>query len=276
MSDDTTPPPPESQPPTPPPPSGYGVPPAPPVPPGYGAPPAGAAGYSAVDAIKYGWEKFSKKPAELLVPGLIFLLCVIAVEVVAYLVMNATLLGTHDCTRTIFGTQVEAQCSPSFFTTLIGQALISLAASVVVSALGAGLIKSALNVVDGLEVNVGDIFGYATKPAVLTTAALIGVGTFIGTVACIVPGIIFGFVTAFAMFFVVDKEMAPVDAIKASISFMTANLGSTLVFYLLGIATMIVGLIACGIGVFVAAPVVAIAAAYTFRTLHNEPVTPVA
>ena len=39
---------------------------------------------------------------------------------------------------------------------------------------------------------------------------------------------------------------------------------------------LIVGAIACGIGLFVAAPVVAIAAAYTFRVLHNEPVSPVA
>ena len=229
-----------------------------------------------MDAIKYGWEKFSKKPAELLVPGLIFLLCVIVVEVVAYFIANATILGTHDCTKTFFGEEIDTECGPSFITTLIGQSLISFVASVVISALGAGLIKSALNVVDGRPVNVGDIFGYATKPAVLTTAVLVGAATFVGTLLCFVPGIIVGFLTAFAMFFVVDKEMAPVDAIKASISFMTANLGSTIVFYLLAVVTLIVGAIACGIGLFVAAPVVAIAAAYTFRVLHNEPVSPVA
>lgn len=252
-------------------------PPPPPNLPPYGAqPPVGGSGYSAVDAIKYGWAKFSKNPAELLVPGLIFLVCVIAVEVVAFIVTNATILGTHDCTETIFGQRIDTQCGPGFVTNLIGQSLISLVASVVISALGAGLIKSALNVVDGHQVNVGDIFSYATKPAVLTTAALVGVGTFVGTLLCFLPGIIFGFVTAFSMFFVVDKDLAPVDAIKASISFMTGNLSSTIVFYLLGIATIIAGAIACGIGLFVAAPVVAIGAAYTFRILHNEPVSPVA
>ena len=248
----------------------------PPPPPAYGAPPAGGGAYNAPDAIKYGWQKFSKNPSQMLVPGLVFLLCVIVVEAVVWFLANATILGTHDCTETFLGTEVETQCGPGFFTSLVGQSLISFVASVMISALGAGLIKSALNVVDGKEVNVGDIFGYATRSNVLGTALIVGAATFVGTLLCFVPGIIVGFLTAFAMFFVVDKDMAPMDAIKASISFMTSRLGDTILFYVLAIVTIIVGLIACLIGVVVAAPVVAIAAAYTFRTLNDEPVTPAA
>ena len=36
------------------------------------------------------------------------------------------------------------------------------------------------------------------------------------------------------MFFVVDKGMEPMDAVKASVNFATAHLGDTIVFYLLG------------------------------------------
>ena len=46
-------------------------------------------------------------------------------------------------------------------------------------------------------------------------------------------------------------------------------------FYLLGIVAFIVGAVLCLVGLLVAAPVVLIGAAYTFRRLHDEPVTPV-
>jgi uncharacterized membrane protein len=289
MSDDTTPPqPPEggftTPPPPPPPPPAYGsVPPpaygsAPPPPgaPAYGAPPSGGAGYNGVDALKYGWAKFTKSPGQMLVPGLIYLVAVIIVEVIVQIVLRASLLGTHDCTKTIFGSRVDTVCGPSFITELFGNALTSFIASLVIAALGAGLIKCALNVVDGHEVNAGDIFNYLSRSNVFATAALVGVATFVGTLLCFLPGIVVQFLTAFAMFFVVDKEQGPTESIRSSISFMTSHLGETIVFVLLSIATLIVGTICCVVGVFVAAPVVFLAAAYTFRVLNNEPVSPVA
>ncbi|MFL6023835.1 MAG: hypothetical protein ACJ72O_10895 [Marmoricola sp.] len=259
---------------TPPPPPGYGAPPPPPSP--YGAPPAGAGGYSGVDAIKYGWEKFSKKPGELLVPALIVIGSVVVLEIVLQVILRATLLSTHDCTRTIFGQSVESKCGPGFLVSIFGTALAGLVVSFVSQMLGAGLIKSALNVADGLPVNAGDVFGWATKPNVVTTAAIVSGATFVGTLLCYLPGLIVGFLTAFAMFFVVDKDLAPMDAVKASVSFMTSHLGDTIVFYLLAIVTIVVGLILCLVGVLAAIPVVLAAAAYTFRVLHNEPVSPVA
>ncbi|MFL6106113.1 MAG: hypothetical protein ACJ72L_04055 [Marmoricola sp.] len=287
MSDDNpTPPPSEGAvPPPPSPPPSYGAPPPqapgygtpPPFPPSpYGAPPAGASGYSGVEAIKYGWGKFSKKPAELLVPALIVIASIVVLEIVAQIVLRATILGTHDCTDSIFGQQVHTQCGPGFIVTILGSALAGLVVSFISQMLGAGLIKSALNVVDGRPVDVGDVFAWATRPNVVTTAAIVSGATFVGTLLCYLPGLVIGFLTAFSMFFVVDKDMAPMDAVKASVSFMTGHLGDTIVFYLLAIVTIVVGLIACLVGVLAAIPVVLAAAAYTFRVLHDEPVTPAA
>jgi len=42
------------------------------------------------------------------------------------------------------------------------------------------------------------------------------------------------------------------------------------------IVTIVVGVIACLVGILAAIPVVLAAAAYTFRVLHNEPVSPAA
>jgi uncharacterized membrane protein len=295
MSDDTTPPQDPNQgatPPSPPPPPGGEVPPAapppsppppyeaapPPPPPAYGAPPAAGGAYNAVDAIKYGWAKFAKSPSTLLVPTLLVAVAVIVLEAIGFVIMNATLLDTGDCTvtSTANGINLDDCGGPGFITRLFAYALVGLVVSMVASALSAGLIKSALNVADGKEVNAGDVISYATKPPVLTTAAILAVATAIGSFLCYLPGIVVSFLTVFSMFYVVDKQLAPVDAIKASISLVTSHIGETIVFYLLGIVVIIVGAILCGVGLLVAIPVVVAAAAYTFRILNNEPVTPAA
>jgi len=250
-------------------------PPPPPPPPAYGAAPPAPGGYSPVAALQYGWAKFTKSPATLLVPALLVLVVLIVLDVIVQIILRGALLGTHDCTKTILGTTIHnAQCGPGFFTTVLVGALGGLVASFVGQLLGAGLIKSALNVVDGREVNAGDVFGYATKPNVVATAAIVAGATFVGTLLCYVPGLIVGFLTLFAMFFVVDKDMAPMDAIRASVSLITSRLGETILFYVLGIIVIIVGAILCLVGLLAAVPVVLAGAAYTFRVLNNEPVTP--
>lgn len=282
MSDETPPPPADGAPPPPPPPppppgdgGGYG-PPAPPTPPAYGAPAAGSGGYSATEAVSYGWSKFSKKPADLIVPVLIVAVAVIIVEIVVQVLLRNTLLSTHDCTRSAFGVDYTSQCGPGFFVTILGSGIAAAFVSFLTQMLGAGLIKAGLNVVDGKPVSTAEVFSYATRPNVVVAAALIAVATLVGTILCYIPGLIVGFLTTYTLFFVVDKDMAPMDAIKASVSFTTSHLGETIVFYLLAIVCIIVGAILCGVGLLAAIPVVLVGAAYTFRMLHNEPVTPAA
>lgn len=212
----------------------------------------------------------------MLVPILIVLAVVIVLQIVVQLILRATLLGTHDCTQTIFGQSVETQCGPGFFVSLIATGLAGLVVSLVVQMLGAGLIKNALNVADGQPTSVGEIAAWATKPQVIVAALIVSVATFVGTLLCYVPGIIVGFLLNWTMFYVVDKGLAPMEAAKASVSFATSHLGETVVFYLLGIVAFIVGALLCLVGLLVAAPVVLIGAAYTFRRLSGEQVSPVA
>src|SRR3954447_22156794 len=143
-----------SAPPPPPPPGapgGYGA--APPPPP---APPLGSSDYNAIDAFKYGWEKFRAKPGELLVPMVVVLVIVIVAEIIIQILLRATLLGTHDCTRTIGGFTAEGQCSPSFFVFLLGTGIGSLLITLIQQALGAGLIKNALHITDGQPASMGE------------------------------------------------------------------------------------------------------------------------
>lgn len=272
MSEGTPPPPPPPPPPSdqPPPtgPGGYGAsaPPPPPV--------TGPSSYSAPDAFSYGWAKFKAKPGELLVPMLVVLVVIIVIEVIVQLLLRATLLGTHDCTTTVFGQPIETQCGPGFFITIIGSALAGFVVSLISQMLGAGLIKNALNIADGKAASISEIGAWATKPQVITAAVIVAGATAVGSLLCYVPGIIAAFLLNWTMFYVVDEDMAPMDAAKASVNFVTSHLGDTVVFYLLAIVVLVIGAILCLVGLLVAAPVMLIAAAYTFRVLNGRQVSP--
>ena len=239
-------------------------------------PPGSGGAYSAPDSIGYGWNKFKAKPSELLVPVLIVVVILIAIEVVVQILLRATLLGTHDCTTTVLGTSVQTQCGPNFFVALIGAGIAGLVVNLIAQALGAGLIKNALNVADGQPTSMGEVWKWATNGQVITAALIVSVAVFIGTLLCYLPGLIVAFLLNWTMFFVVDQDFKAVDAVKASVNFVTSHLGETIVFWLLGFVVLLVGAILCGVGLLVAVPVVLVAAAFTFRVLNGRQVTPAA
>jgi uncharacterized membrane protein len=292
MSDDTTPPqdpnsgatppppsgsevPPAAPPPPPPPPAGGAMPPPPPPP--YGAPAAGAPGgsYSPVEAIQYGWAKFTKSPATLLVPVLLTFVVVAVVYALMFFVILAPAFDT-GINYNSDGTVRSFDNGPGFVMTLILIGILVLVVVFALQVLMAGLLKGGLDVADGKSPSIGELFQGWDKTQVLIAAVLIAVGTGVGFALCYLPGVIFSFLASYTMLFVIDKKMSAMDAIKASISFTTSHLGETILFFLLSAVVTAIGGVLCGIGLLAAYPVVLIAQAYTFRVLNNETVTPAA
>ncbi|MEO5651397.1 MAG: hypothetical protein ABIN79_09515 [Marmoricola sp.] len=290
MSEGTPPPPPPENPyggtgqtPPPPPPPPPGQPPAyPPAgqPGGYGAPPpsgvplGGSGAYNAPDAISYGWKKFKANPTPMVLGALILLGVVIAVSLVASGIASALFVSDPSAVMDPETGRITVSGGGGFFAGILVNMVVSLFVGLLGQILVAALIKGALDTVDGKAVSLGGMFEGWDKGAVLVAALIVAVATAIGTLLCYLPGLVVGFLTSYTMFFVVDKKMAPVEAIKASVSFVTGNLGATLLYYVLGALVVIAGAIACGVGLLVALPVAIIGAAYTFRMLHNEQVTP--
>jgi uncharacterized membrane protein len=245
---------------------------------GYGAPPENPygqpspSGYSPTDAIGYGWRKFTAKPGQLLVPMIVVWVVLLIVGGLIDLLVYRTLLNSHSCNEVVLGSTVHASCGPGFVTRLFGTALISAIFGVVINIAAAGLYKGATHVTDGKPFSLGQMFDGWDKTQVVIAALLVAVATAIGSFLCYIPGLIVGFLTMFTMLFVVDKQLDAVSAIKASVKLVTDNLGSTLLFYLLGAVVLLVGACLCGVGLLVAAPVVLVGLAYTYRRLQNEPV----
>lgn len=241
----------------------------------YGPPPGGFGGgrYDAIEALKYGWAKFTKRPADLLVPVLVLGLIVVVVAAVFYGVMFASVVSRGSFQTNADGTTTY-ESGTGFLGLLLVYALFALVFSLLGQFISAALVRGALDAVDGRPVSLGSIWKGWDKGQVALAALLVAVGTAVGYLLCFLPALVFAFFTQYTIYFVVDRRMGAVDAIKASISFVRGHLVESLVLYLLSSLVLTVGALLCGIGLLAAAPVVLLAGAYTFRVLNGQPVSP--
>ena len=296
MSDGTPPPPPPGQnpgqdpqnpyggqggstPPPPPPPPPGGGPGGPADPGGYGAPPPppppGAGPYSPPDAVGYGWNGFKANPGPLLLGTLLLLVVAGVVSGVGNLVFGALFLDDPTSSFDPETGDFAFDTGSSFLARWLVNGLVTLLAGLVAQFFVAALVKGALDIVGGRPVGFGAMFEGWDKGKVVVAALIVAVATGIGTFLCYLPGLVVGFFTSYTMFFVVDRDLPPWEAVKASVSFVANNLGPTLVYYLLAVLVVIAGAILCGVGLLVAIPIAIIGTAYTYRRLHGQQVAPV-
>ncbi len=259
------------------PPSGYGAPPPgyPPQP-GYGAPPGGPvpSQFNIGEAVSWAWNKFTKNAVALIVPLLIYLVVIGVVAVIASVlpaVLGQSTSTTYTDTygNTTSGTAITLGPA-SYAVMAIGYILLFIAAIF----MAAAILTGCLDIADGRPVSIGSFFKPRNLGPVFLTAVLIGLGTAIGSL-CIVGGIIFGFIAQFAIAFVIDRSLSPIDSIKASYATVKSNIGDALVSFLVQYAIIIVGELLCGVGLLVAMPVALLIQVYTYRKLSGGQVVPV-
>ncbi len=249
MSNDYPPPPPP--PPSSPPPYGYGY--------GYGAPPPRP--FSAGDAFGYGWKTFWRHPG----PFILVALLMMVVSAVVNAIGSGLTRGEASTAGLFNGAAVTG--------TLSGVSLLfSFLAAVATVFFNAALVRGALDAADGRPVTVGSMFERWDKGAVLVAALIVGALSTIGTILCILPGIAVTFLAWFTTFFVIDRGAAAWQSVKASFSFTSGHLGPLLLCALLGVVTLVIGALLCGVGLLFAVPIVVLAGAYAFRALHGQQV----
>lgn len=249
----------------------YGQAPPPPPPGGYGYGGGGGGGsYSVGNAFSWGWNKFKANAGAMIGFTLLFFVVIFAISMVGTALTGgfstANEMTLNDDGTIDFGGAALSGGSS------VANGLINALTTLVGMAFSAMWIRGALNVANGQR------FGNLTQGIawlqVFIAALIVSVATTIGIILCVLPGVLVAVLTMFTNYFIIDKNQSALDAIKSSFTLVKDNVGAVVLFILLAFAVSLVGLLACCIGIIVAAPIVILAQTYTYRVLQGEPVAP--
>jgi len=276
-------------------PSGYG---APPPPPGYAQPPAGYAQYpgtgvpffSAGDAFNWAWNKFTKNAAALIVSMLIYGVALFFLGLVLWLIATtiglAAIFGDVATTTSTTGGYTDpssasdsatvAAAGIGWFGTIVVTALLAFVFLVAAIYVQAAFVSGSLDIADGRPVDIGSFLRPPRNfVSVIIAALLVGIGIVVGSVLCVLPGLIFAFFAAYTIPYVIDRSLSPVDALKASFSTIKQHFGSALLAYLVVLAVQLVGYFVVCVGGFISIPVSLLILTYTFRRLSGGQLAPI-
>ena len=130
-----------------------------------------------------------------------------------------------------------------------------------------GLFRMALKQIRGEEISVGDAFDVADvlAPAAVA-AALFLLGTSIGFALLIIPGMVIGGLLLFTFPLIADGKCGDgIEALKLSFETLQSELVMAAVFYLVQSIILTAGILFCGVGIFVAGPIIVLAQALLYR-----------
>jgi uncharacterized membrane protein len=150
----------------------------------------------------------------------------------------------------------------------------------------AAFLSGALDIADGRPVTVSSFFKPRHFGNVLLAAALLSVisvaldalslipPTFVFNLLALLAVAVFSFFALFTIAFATDRGLPAIAALKASFTTVRANIGSTLLSWLVQAAVVLIGFLLCFIGLIVAVPIALLIQVYTYRRLSGGSVAP--
>lgn len=200
------------------------------------------------DVLSKGWDDFKNNAGTL-----------IAVTVIVFLVSFGTSVVFQVITRGVADSEGM----------VIGVSVMSVVVNIAVNTLlQLGTIGIFLKVVRGQEASIGDLFAHFDKivPGFIASL-LISIGVAVGMILLIVPGIIVAIMTAFSLWFIADRHLGAVEAIKASAEATKGQRMNLFLFGLAAIGISLLGILACCVGLLVTVPVLGCAGARIYLAL---------
>lgn len=223
-------------------------------------------------AIKYGWEKFKENWQVIMVALIVGFVALAILSGIGYFIRDAmTSVDNSNCRFTQNGFQ-DCDTGPGFVTQMIAGGILQLLYYLGTTILQLFVIRATLMIVRGEKLEASSVMSLDNVGNYILTALLVGVLSLVGFILCILPGIAVMFFSMFWGYFVVDKNMKPVEAITASFNLVKENVGAVIIFLLLSWVVTLAGFIALCVGLIVAIPVVTIATGYMYKRLQGEPV----
>lgn len=146
--------------------------------------------------------------------------------------------------------------------------LVSLAFTLGSIFLQIGFIKIVLKIVDGQKADIQQLWAYPQyflRAVVVTIVMGLAIG--IGLILLIIPGVYLALRLQFALYFLVDKDMAAMDSLKASWKATEGNILNLFFFMLLLIGINILGAVALLVGLLITIPISFVAVSLLYRKL---------
>jgi uncharacterized membrane protein len=144
---------------------------------------------------------------------------------------------------------------------------------VAVGAIASAYMSGLLEIANGQPVTIGSFFKPRNVGPVILATVIVGVAASIGSL-CFIGGIVVALFTMFTNVVLLDRNLSPVDAIKASIDIVKANFGQAILVYLVASLIAAVGILVCGIGIVVSLPIAQLFLVYSYRKLSGGQVAP--
>jgi uncharacterized membrane protein len=120
----------------------------------------------------------------------------------------------------------------------------------------------------GRPAEFGDLFkGFNFFIPTLVAAILIGLFTFLGTLLCIIPGLVVAAMYKFTYLFIVDKRMDFWPAMEASHAVVKNDYFGFTMFLLLAVLVNLLGALCCIVGLLVSIPVTFAAITIAYKEL---------
>jgi uncharacterized membrane protein len=232
-----------------------------PPPPPPGPAPVVSGPFSAPDAIAWGWSKFSQNVGPVLIASVV----IFGASIVLGILTSALTGGFSQTSPMGPGSLSFSAMSAGSF---VGQ-LIQTVVGLVLTGVAA---KAALEVADGKPYDFFGAFGKVNYLNLIVGSLLVGLVVLVGFILLVIPGLIALFLTYLTTYSLVDDGKSPIDAIKHSVSLVSANLGGAFVLAILNVVVVIAGFIALCVGVLVAVPVTMFSSAYAYRFFNGQPI----
>ncbi len=195
--------------------------------------------FSIREAFFYGWEVTKEKIGFFISILLIYFFIVYLPEIVPYFSDNI-----------IF----------NFFVGVVGWVVWMIALM--------GLVGIALKLYDKKEVKISDLFAYYPLFfRFLIAQILYFLVVVAGFILFIVPGIIFAVRFWFFDYFIIDKKLGPIEALRQSWRVTQGKIGKLFLFGMAVILVTVLGALALVVGLFVALPITMMATVFVYKKL---------
>lgn len=148
--------------------------------------------------------------------------------------------------------------------------LFSLIGFVVGQFLLGGLMRMAIATVRTGRAEFGQMFSAGDViPNLIGAGILTTIATVIGFFLCVVPGLLLSGLFMFVTPLIVDKRMGAIEAITGSLNALKPQMWMALLFVIVLGLVAGAGVLACGVGVLVTAPLALIALAITYNNFFG-------